>query len=182
MDTKQELTSQPQREVSPPIVDVAPIPARSEPAGELGIANCNDSQQPSLTGFDHEALRLPVDPVVDHDLYELLLAAARVDAHVLQTLDPAEPHVLMIYVGGRTSDADREALHMGDDGELPVAEWLRCQHVIVQEWFALEPQVRKAGILLINFNDEIAVALERIGITVTAWEDYIVPVAFEDLA
>ena len=126
--------------------------------------------------------RLPVDPVVDHDLYELLLAAARVDAHVLQTLDPAEPHVLMIYVGGRTSDADREALHMGDDGELPVAEWLRCQHVIVQEWFALEPQVRKAGILLINFNDEIAVALERIGITVTAWEDYIVPVAFEDLA
>ena len=71
---------------------------------------------------------------------------------------------------------------MGDDDELPVAEWLRCQHVIVQEWFALEPQVRKAGILLINFNDEIAVALERIGITVTAWEDYIVPVAFEDLA
>jgi hypothetical protein len=122
---------------------------------------------------------MPIDPAAEPDLYGLLAAAVTVGAHVQHTLDPS--HVLKTYIVKRTPDAERKEQHIDDSNEPSLADWLAGQRDIVREWFGFEPQVRRAGYLQVNFTDEIAAAMKAIGVEVRAWEDYIVPVAFDDL-
>jgi hypothetical protein len=129
-----------------------------------------------------EASRPLIDPCVDSDLHQKLTIAAMSGAYVQQAIEFDVPHVVKSYVVKRTSDSVREELGMEEDDELPLTEWLKDQRAILRDAFELAAFRRNAGVLCVVFTDEIAEELEALGVPVGTWEDYLVPVAFADLA